>query len=170
MFDLDSILDQVHTPGNYNISVPEYFNFGFDVIDSRAAERDKLAYISVDRSGENSSEYRYSDLSKASNRVANVLRELDVEQGAFAVVILPRIPAWYEVIVGCIKARVVSMPGTYLLTAKDIEYRVNKSAASVVIVTPDHTDKIEAIREQIRRNELLLSQIKPFVQTSKVQE
>ncbi len=31
-------------------------------------------------------------------------------------------------------------------------------------------EEIEAIREQIRRNELLLSQIKPFVQTSKVQE
>ena len=31
-------------------------------------------------------------------------------------------------------------------------------------------EEIEAIREQIRRNELLLSQIKPFVQTSKVNE
>ena len=31
-------------------------------------------------------------------------------------------------------------------------------------------EEIEAIREQIRRNELLLSQIKPFVQTSKVKE
>ena len=31
-------------------------------------------------------------------------------------------------------------------------------------------EEIEAIREQIRRNELLLSQIKPFVQTSKIQE
>ncbi len=31
-------------------------------------------------------------------------------------------------------------------------------------------EEIEAIREQIRRNELLLSQIKPFVQMSKVQD
>lgn len=31
-------------------------------------------------------------------------------------------------------------------------------------------EEIEAIREQIRRNELLLSQIKPFVQLSKVQD
>ena len=31
-------------------------------------------------------------------------------------------------------------------------------------------EEIEAIREQIQRNELLLSQIKPFVQPSKVQK
>ena len=31
-------------------------------------------------------------------------------------------------------------------------------------------EEIEAIREQIQRNELLLNQIKPFVQTSQIQE
>ncbi len=46
-----------------------------------------------------------------------------------------------------------------------------KDATNVPPVLNDRIlEEIEAIREQIRRNELLLSQIKPFVQTSKVQE
>ena len=38
MFDLTPVLDQLSVPGNFDIAVPEYFNFGVDVIDARAAE------------------------------------------------------------------------------------------------------------------------------------
>ncbi|MEC9369942.1 MAG: hypothetical protein VYB33_01375, partial [Pseudomonadota bacterium] len=51
VFDLRPVLDQLSVPGNFEITVPQYFNFGVDVIDARAAEGDKTAYIWVDRSG-----------------------------------------------------------------------------------------------------------------------
>ena len=148
MFDLHPVLDQLSAPGNFDISVPEYFNFGVDVIDARAAEGDKTAYIWVDRSGGVVEHHSFSDLSQASNRFANVLHQVGARKGDCAVVIMPRIPAWYEVVIGCIKAGVVAMPGTNLLTAKDIEYRINKSNATVVVVSMEHVSKIEAIKDR----------------------
>mgnify|MGYP001286876150 FL=1 len=148
MFDLRPVLDQLSGPGNFEISVPEYFNFGVDVIDARAAEGDKTAYIWVDRSGGVVEHHSFSDLSQASNRFANVLHQVGARKGDCAVVIMPRIPAWYEVVIGCIKAGVVAMPGTNLLTAKDIEYRINKSNATVVVVSMEHVSKIEAIKDR----------------------
>ena len=112
MFDLRPVLDQLSVPGNFEISVPEYFNFGVDVIDARAAEGDKTAYIWVDRSGCVVEHHSFSDLSQASNRFANVLHQIGACKGDCAVVIMPRIPAWYEVVIGCIKAGIVAMPGT----------------------------------------------------------
>ena len=44
------------------LGVPEYFNFGFDVIDRWAEDRTKLALISVDSTGENTEQHSFWDL------------------------------------------------------------------------------------------------------------
>jgi acetyl-CoA synthetase len=44
------------------------------------------------------------------------------------------------------KAGVVSMPGTNLLTAKDIAYRINQAGATLAIVASEHCAKVDAIR------------------------
>ena len=141
-----NVLAQLQTEGNSSIKLPPGFNFAFDVIDYQADHDDKLAYIAVNADGSEIIEHRFSDLKQRSARVASALRNQGIDKGEFAIVILPRIPQWYEVIIGCIKAGVVSMPGTNLLTAKDIEYRVKKADASTVIVSAEHIEKIDAIR------------------------
>lgn len=141
------VFEQLEKPGNTNINLPEDFNFAFDVIDYAAEHSDKTAYIEVSGDGKSIVNHTFSELKQRSNRVANFLTQCGHQCGDFAVVILPRIPAWYEVILGCMKIGVVTMPGTNLLTAKDIEYRVNKASANTVIVTPEHVEKVEAIRE-----------------------
>ncbi len=147
MFDVGTFLDQTSQKGNYAIELPEFFNFGFDIVDGRAAERDKTAFIAVDGSGTRVDHYSFSRLRRASNRVANALGQLGVGRGEFALIMLPRIPQWYEVMIGCIKAGVVCMPGTPLLTAKDIEYRLARSGASAAIVSAAHAEKVEMARE-----------------------
>ena len=57
----------------FSYSVPDNFNFAFDVVAKRAAEADKVALIAVDRTGEEVIHHSYSDLDKASNRFANAL-------------------------------------------------------------------------------------------------
>jgi len=61
---------------------------------------------------------------------------------------LPRISAWYEIMIGCCKAGVVSMPGTNLLTSRDIDHRVQLSGAKIAIVTAANADKIDQIRSR----------------------
>ena len=79
---LQQLAQVLRRPGNATIEAPEFFNFGFDVIDYFAREADKTAYIAVDASGEQVREYRFSDLSQASNRFANMLRQIGAEREA----------------------------------------------------------------------------------------
>ena len=130
---------------DFSFSVPEFFNFGFDVVDRRAQEKDKLALIAIDRNGEHIRHYNYSDLERESNRFANALLNLGVRKGDSVLVVLPRIPEWYFVLLACTKIGAIAMPGTNQLKAKDLEYRINRSKASVVVVGPSHTQAIESI-------------------------
>tara|TARA_R110002096_G_scaffold421710_3_gene627687 strand:+ start:8704 stop:10314 length:1611 start_codon:yes stop_codon:yes gene_type:complete len=135
------------TKANFTLETPEYYNFGFDVIDKRASEADKLAFIAVDATASTVTPYQFSDLSSLSNQFANGLLSLGVTKGELAFVMIPRIAEWYAVMIGSCKLGVVTMPGTNLLTAKDIEYRVNRSKATVAIVTSDNADKVDAIKQ-----------------------
>ncbi len=130
---------------SYNLEIPEFYNFGFDVIEKRALEDDKTAFIYVSRDGSKIENHKFSDLNSDSNRFANVLCQLGIKKGDFAFVMIPRIPAWYQVMIGCIKTGVIAMPGTNLLTSKDIEYRINKSRAKLAIVTSESAEKIDDI-------------------------
>src|SRR5207249_11908424 len=81
-------------------------------------------------------------------RCANALGALGVTAGERVFVMLPRVYQWWEIILGCIRARVVSVPGTTLLTPKDIEYRLNLAEASVVITDEDNQEKLERVLPQ----------------------
>jgi len=131
---------------NFKWNVPEYYNFGFDVVDRWAEDRTKLALISIDRTGKHDRYHTFYDLSVASNRFANVLRNIGVKKGDRVLVILQSIPEWYIALIGMFKLGVVPMPGTVLLTAKDIEYRINRAEACMVLTDLDHADSVEAVK------------------------
>jgi acetyl-CoA synthetase len=133
---------------SFSLDIPEYYNFGFDVIEKQALENDKTAYIAVDHSGENIRYYNFSDLNNRSNQFANVLQVMGISKGDLAFVMIPRIPEWYEVMVGCCKLGAVPMPGTNLLMPKDIKYRINASEASIAIVTAENAKRVDEIRDQ----------------------
>ena len=125
------------------LDVPEYFNFGFDVIDQWAEDRTKLTLISVDSTGENAQQHTFWDLKMQSNRFANVLRGMDVVKGDRVFIMLPRIPGWYVAMLGMIKLGVVPVPATPLCTPKDIEYRINQAEAVAVITDLENASKVE---------------------------
>ncbi|MFT6625567.1 MAG: acetyl-CoA synthetase [Cycloclasticus sp.] len=139
--------DYAVTKASFKLKTPEFYNFGFDVIDKRANEADKLAFITVNASGNDIKHFQFSDLSKISNQFANGLLDLGVKKRELAFVMIPRIAEWYAVMIGSCKLGVVTMPGTNLLTAKDIEYRINRSKATLAIVTSDNADKVDAIKD-----------------------
>jgi len=130
----------------FSLTIPDDFNFAFDVIGKRAHENDKTALIAVDASGENIVHHSYSDLDLASNRFANALIKFGAKKGDTAIVVIPRIAQWYHVLLGCSKVGTIAMPGTNLLTAKDIEYRINQAGARLAIVTKTHADAVDQIK------------------------
>ncbi|MFK7963815.1 MAG: acyl-CoA synthetase [Burkholderiaceae bacterium] len=146
-----------HAREHFTLSMPEHYNFAYDVIDRIASESDGTAVIAMSRNGEDIRHVAYSDLAADSSRFANALFALGLKPGDHACVVIGRIPAWYTVLFGCMKAGVVSMPGTNLLTGKDIAYRINRARARMVVVTPEHCDKINAIRAECPTLEHLIT-------------
>ncbi len=130
---------------NFEWRVPEHYNFGFDVIDQWAEDRTKLALISLDESGEKARHHTFYDLKVLSNQFTNVLETLGIKKGARVLVILQSIPEWYVSLIGMFKRGVVPMPGTVLLTPHDIEYRLNRAEACMVLTDLDHAESIEAV-------------------------
>ena len=125
---------------------PMHYNFGFDVIDKFAEDPKRVAYIAVDAAVESIVPHTFEDLSRRSNQLANYLTQSGFGDGDLAFVMLPRLPAWYETMIGACKCGVVSMPATNLLTPKDIEYRVAQTGAKLAIVNADGAAKVDVIR------------------------
>jgi acetyl-CoA synthetase len=135
---------------SFTWKVPTFYNFGFDVVDQWAEDRTKLALISIDRTGEKPRYHTFYDLKVQSNQFANMLRRLQVNKGDRVLVILQSIPEWYVALIGMFKLGVVAMPGTVLLTPKDIEYRVNRSEACMIFTDLDHADRVEAVKKNCK--------------------
>ncbi|MBX3439921.1 MAG: AMP-binding protein, partial [Planctomycetaceae bacterium] len=102
---------------------PDYFNFGFDVVDRWAAERpDATALHLASDFGE--AKVRFAETSERSSRFAQALLDLGLKRGDRVLVMMPRYVEWWETMIGLFKAGLVAMPGTTLLTTKDIDYRL----------------------------------------------
>jgi len=128
--------------------VPKYYNFGFEVVDRWAEDRTKLALVSIHADGEKASYHTFYDLKVLSDRFANVLLDLGIKKGDRVLVMLESIPQWYVVMIAMFKLGVIPMPGTVLLTSKDIKYRINRAEANMVITDVNHVGRVERIADE----------------------
>ncbi|MDI4233913.1 AMP-binding protein [Bradyrhizobium sp. Arg237L] len=133
---------------NFRWQVPETFNFGADIIDRRAREQDGPALIWENAAGE-TRRYSYSDLSRLTNRLANVLRANGVEKGDRVIIMLPRLAEWFVALIAAMKIGAVPIPCIEMLTARDIEYRVANAEAKAAICRPEQTAKFASVETLI---------------------
>ena len=144
-----NMTDYEETRRNFRLVVPENFNYTRDVVGAWAKrEPDKVALVAVDPTGENRRQFSFADMWRASNRVANALSGLGIGSGERAFVMLPRIPEWYEVLLGMFRHGTVPMPATILCTPRDIEYRVTRSEATVAVTDAEGAAKVEEVLDR----------------------
>ena len=139
--------DYKNTYKNFQIEVPERYNWAYEVFDKWAQDPLKLAMLWVDKDGK-SKNITFKEMSKRSKKTANMLIGLGAEPQDRIFVMLPRLVEWWEIIIAAIRAQIVSIPGTVLLTTKDIEYRLNMSGAKIVITDRDNYEKFESIKDK----------------------
>jgi acetyl-CoA synthetase/medium-chain acyl-CoA synthetase len=132
---------------DFKLDVPEYFNFGFDVVDHWANDPAAQMMLWVD---EDASERHlsYAHFRDRSNQVANALAKLGLQKGDRVLIVMPRLPQWWEALLGMIKAGIVALPGTTQLTPKDIAYRIQASQAKAVITDSENAAKFDEVRQQ----------------------
>lgn len=136
--------DYAATRRAFRLEVPERFNWAFDTFDAWARDPGKLALLWVSADGQ-PRRFTFAELAERSRRFANVLAGLGVGPGERVFVVLPRVSAWWEILLGCLRGLAVSVPGTTLLTPKDIQYRLAVSEASVVVTDEDDTWKVDQV-------------------------
>ncbi len=140
---------------NFQLTVPADFNWAFDVIDRWAVDPHQLAMLWVNDQG-SERKVTFNDFRRRSNRLANALEQLGVRRGDRVFLMLPRLVEWWEAILGILKIGAVSMPGTTLLTPKDIDYRANLAEARVVITDAANAPKFDEVRTQCPSLEILI--------------
>jgi acyl-coenzyme A synthetase/AMP-(fatty) acid ligase len=112
-----------------------------------AADPDKLAMLWV---GPDGSERRltFRHFAERSDRFAQALRRQGVRPGDRVMVQLPRVPEWWEVLLGCFKAGAVAVPGTVLLTPKDIQFRTALAGGVAYVTDADGCRKVDEVRQE----------------------
>jgi len=145
-----NMTDYPATRASFRLEVPEVYNYARDVVDRWASrESGKLALLAVGPDGGNPRRYSFADLAASSNRAANFLAARGVRKGDRVFVMLPRIPDWYDVMLGCIKLGALPMPGTTLLTARDIAYRLERAGATAAITDAQNASKVDVAAEPL---------------------
>ena len=121
---------------NYKITVPDNFNFAFDCLDVMAAETpDALAMLWLSNK-EEETRFTYEDIRRLSVKAANFFLAQGIEKGDMVMLTMSRDWRYWPVLMGLHRMGAVAVPATYLLTKKDIEYRMNAASIKMLLTTP----------------------------------
>ena len=130
------------------LSRPSSFNFANDVVDywaSNAPPGPAMHWVSQDRKTERKLSFEH--FSRQSHRIAVYLQDkLGVKAGEKMLVVLPRLPEWWEIATAAFRSGIVLCPATTLLVDKDIEYRIHRSSASVFVGDSVSVAKVLRVR------------------------
>ncbi|HEU0040219.1 MAG TPA: AMP-binding protein, partial [Verrucomicrobiae bacterium] len=130
---------------------PTHFNFARDVVERWARERpDALALWCVGEHDSVERKLTFRQLAEQSRRAASFFDQLGIHRGDRVLVITPRVPQWWITMLGLIGLGAVPIPGTPLLTAKDIRYRVETAEIAAIIADDDGAAKAEGVELKTR--------------------
>jgi len=132
---------------SFQLEVPEYFNFATDVIGKWASDPSKPAMLWIGQHGEERG-LTFAHFAEYSGRAANAFSKLGIKKGDRVLVMLPRVPEWWESALGLMKIGAIPVPCTTLLTPKDIEFRAEAAEASTIITDNEGAAKFDEVRSE----------------------
>ncbi len=142
-----NMTDYAATLRDFKLEVPARFNFARDVVGRWAQDPEKLGMLWLGGDGEER-RLTFRHFAERSDRFAQALQRRGVRPGDRVMVQLPRVPEWWEVLLGCFKAAAVAVPGTVLLTANDILYRTALAEAVAYVTDADGAAKVDQVRAE----------------------
>lgn len=135
---------------NYKLTIPENFNFAYDVVDEWAKQAfHKPALIWINDAMEER-RLSFGEISQLSMQAANFFISLGVKKGDFVLLILKqRIEIW-TCLLALHRIGAVAVPGTFQLMAHDIEYRCQKASIKMIctVDAPELLANIDSVRER----------------------
>src|SRR5437764_9538614 len=132
---------------NIPLEVPDYFKFATDVIGKWASDPNKQAMLWIGQHGEEE-HITFAHFSERSSRAANAFAKLGIQKGDRVLVMLPRIPEWWESVLGLMKLGAIPIPCTTLLTPKDIQFRAEIAEPVAFITDEEGAAKFDQVRSE----------------------
>src|SRR6266699_6790406 len=132
---------------SFQLEVPEYYNFATDVIGKWASDPTKPAMLWIGPHGEERG-LTFAYFAEYSSRAANAFSKLGINKGDRVLVMLPRVPEWWESVLGLMKIGAIPVPCTTLLTPKDIQFRAEAAEASAIITDNEGAAKFDQVRSE----------------------
>ncbi|XP_036268813.1 acyl-coenzyme A synthetase ACSM1, mitochondrial isoform X3 [Pipistrellus kuhlii] len=133
---------------------PEKFNFASDVVDywtqmEKEGKRGPNPALWWVNSQGDEVKWSFRELTDFTCRAANVFTQTcGLQQGDRLALILPRVPEWWLVTMGCMRTGIVFMPGTTQMKAKDILYRLKESNAKSIVTTDALAPDVDSVASQ----------------------
>ena len=122
---------------NYQLQIPENFNFAYDVVDEIAsATPDKIAMVWCNDLGEEQI-FTFGQMKKYSDKAANFFQSAGVTKGDPVMLILKRRYEFWFCILALHKIGAITIPATHLLSPKDIVYRSNAADIKMIVCVPE---------------------------------
>src|SRR5512132_1204554 len=112
---------------------PRQFNFARDVIDYWTRIRPGAPALFWADEASRSKTFSFAELSDLSRRAADLFAKSGVTRSDRVLVILPRVPQWWVAMLGLIRLGAVPIPGTPLLTPRDIAYRIEAGEVHAIV-------------------------------------
>jgi acetyl-CoA synthetase len=129
---------------------PVPFNWALDWFDAelaRAAEsKDRPALWIVDGDSGRETRLSFETLSRRSNQIANFLRAQGLKRGDHLLLLLGNVVPLWETMLAAIKLGVVVIPATTLLTADELQDRLDRGRAKAVVASQDQVAKFTGLR------------------------
>lgn len=122
---------------------PPHFNFVTDVFDRWARERPgAIALWHVDPAAGSNRRFSFCEIAALSRRAANALTHCDIARGDRVLIMLHRVPEWWIAMLGLIRLGAVPIPGTLLLTPREVAFRLKSAGAKAVLTDSEGAEKI----------------------------
>jgi len=129
---------------------PAPFNWALDWFDAELARdpesRDRTALWIVDAGHDRETKLSFATLSRRSNQVANFLRAQGLKRGDHLLLLLGNVVPLWETMLAAMKLGVVVIPATTLLTPDELQDRLDRGRARVVVATQDQVSKFASLR------------------------
>jgi acetyl-CoA synthetase len=131
---------------------PVPFNWALDWFDAELANdpasRDRPALWIVDGGSSRETKLSFAALSRRSNQAANFLRAQGVKRGDHLLLLLGNVVPLWETMLAAMKLGVVVIPATTLLTPDELQDRLDRGRAKVVVATQDQVAKFSNLRSE----------------------
>jgi acetyl-CoA synthetase len=129
---------------------PVPFNWALDWFDAELARdpesKDLPALWIVDAGSNRETKLSFEVVSRRSNQVANFLRAQGLKRGDHLLLLLGNVIPLWETMLAAMKLGVVVIPATTLLTPDELQDRLDRGRAKVVVATQDQVAKFSGLR------------------------